>query len=1028
MDNFLVFLIVGLASGALFAPVALGVLVSYRASGIVNFALGALGAVSAYVTYKLRADGAAPILAVCAGLGVGAVLGVVTHLALSLVRGRSVLIRFMVVLGLFTAAQSFIFLVWGPETTTPLTVLPHDGISLGGPLVVGVDRLILIGVALVFAVALAIFYRRSLFGLATTAVSESHMFLAGSGWSPARIELANHIIATVLASFAAIFLAPIIGLSGSNLALVILPALSAALAGRFESFGWTVIAAFAIGAAQGLLSNYSVNIADFVDVSSSSLSWLPTVVPLVAILALTVARGRSRLQRGETQAWLPRVGSGRIPTLPLVISLAVAALLLAFASNDWVDSLTATAGGAMIVVSLVVVTGFGGQFSLCQFALAGFGGWVAARLAATAGVPFELALLLGPLAAMLVGAAVALPSLRARGMTLAIATLALAQLLYAMVFTNSDLTNGIFGLELETPSLFGFSLDSVAHPQRYAAFGILLLLICAWVASNVRRGKAGRRLLAVRSDEAAAASLGIGVYGAKVYAFTLAAGIAGLAGTYLAFRYPNAQFEAYNAVSSVGIVQFAVLGGIGWVAAAVPGGVGAAGGLLGQLVNSSLADVSQVEAWLTLVSGLILAVALRLGPDGIVSVWSSGFNRPEVEADRKRLEVPVPAWRLMGIGEVVAAPVLVAGMILAPLEYLGAAAAAAVALTRIALEMRAKAARSRRSLHRALVLLVGSAVLVALRIIGSDLPVFVVAQVLAAILFGDGSGKLSRRYMDALTFPRDRPQPVVPSPHRDPLALEVRDLTVRFGGVVALDGVSFGVAPGEVVGLIGPNGAGKTTLLDVVTGFTRPVGGEVLLDETSVARWAPERIARLGAIRSWQSAALFDAMTVSENLQVASDEHRRSDYLTNLVRPGRGQRVEVMEEVVAEFGLEPHLSSRPGELPHGIAKLVGVGRAFCAAPRLLLLDEPTAGLNTLEAAEVFRATRAMAERSGIGILVIEHDVPLLLELCDRLVVLNFGRKIAEGVPGVIEHDPVVVEAYVGTEHVYDQTSNRAERL
>ena len=242
----------------------------------------------------------------------------------------------------------------------------------------------------------------------------------------------------------------------------------------------------------------------------------------------------------------------------------------------------------------------------------------------------------------------------------------------------------------------------------------------------------------------------------------------------------------------------------------------------------------------------------------------------------------------------------------------------------------------------------------------------------------------------------------------------MRDIAVNFGGVVALDHLSFTVEPGEVVGLIGPNGAGKTTLLDVVTGFTAPTVGSVRFGDEIIDGWSVERRARAGIVRSWQAVELFEEMSVRDNLLVAADDQSPRYLLSDLVRPGRPQPTELMNELVAEFDLEDVLDDRPSTLPHGVARLVGIARALVTEPTVLLLDEPAAGLDDREGAELGEAIRSVASRRNIGILLVEHDVPLLLQTCDRIVVLDFGRQIAEGSPEEIARDDTVIDAYLGS--------------
>ena len=245
------------------------------------------------------------------------------------------------------------------------------------------------------------------------------------------------------------------------------------------------------------------------------------------------------------------------------------------------------------------------------------------------------------------------------------------------------------------------------------------------------------------------------------------------------------------------------------------------------------------------------------------------------------------------------------------------------------------------------------------------------------------------------------------------MTLQLDGITVKFGGVTALDNVSFEVKPGEIVGLIGPNGAGKTTLLDVATGFTRPTTGSMTLDGSPIDDWTAVKRARQGLVRSWQAVELFEAMTIRENLLVAADRNQGRNYFIDLVRPGRPRTSEVMEQMIEQFGLQEYLDRRPSALSQGLTRLVGIARAVVAEPRLLLLDEPAAGLDQAESAELAEVIRGIATRYGIGILVVEHDVPLLMNLCDRLVVLDFGKLIASGTPDEIQRNPLVIEAYLG---------------
>lgn len=240
--------------------------------------------------------------------------------------------------------------------------------------------------------------------------------------------------------------------------------------------------------------------------------------------------------------------------------------------------------------------------------------------------------------------------------------------------------------------------------------------------------------------------------------------------------------------------------------------------------------------------------------------------------------------------------------------------------------------------------------------------------------------------------------------------LEVVAVTVRFGGLTALDRVDLGVDAAGITGLIGPNGAGKTTLFNVVTGLQAPTDGQVLLDGHPVNRWAPSRRARAGMARTFQRLELFVGLSVRDNLMTGWESRLAGGVLGRRRREGRHK----VDEVIDRLGLGPVADRPAGQLPTGLGRMVELGRALCAEPRLLLLDEPSSGLDATET-EAFR--QVLVEVTGgagaPAVLLVEHDMKLVMEVCDRITVLEFGRTIACGTPDEIRRDPKVVAAYLG---------------
>jgi len=215
------------------------------------------------------------------------------------------------------------------------------------------------------------------------------------------------------------------------------------------------------------------------------------------------------------------------------------------------------------------------------------------------------------------------------------------------------------------------------------------------------------------------------------------------------------------------------------------------------------------------------------------------------------------------------------------------------------------------------------------------------------------------------------------------------------------------------VGLIGPNGAGKTTLIDAATGFVHAAGGTIRLDDLSIARRSATWRSRNGLRRSFQSLELFEDITVVDNLHAGADESSKLSWFVDLVHPGNHALPPTAVAAVRQFALTDDLAKKPSELPYGKRRLVGIARALASGPSVLLLDEPAAGLDSSESEELAGLIRNLADERGMAILLVEHDVGLVMSICDRVVVLDFGRVISAGTPEEVRTDPVVLAAYLG---------------
>lgn len=613
INDIVQFAFLGLGVGALYAFASQGLIVIYRGTGILNFSQGATAIAGVFLWWELRYENGVPFLvAAFFGILLSSTLGFLTHwLILRPLRKASSLIRVIATLAVFVTVQAGVVIRYGSEPRQIPSVLPNDRIILWSDVAISLDRVILFGLGSLSALGLWLLYRSSAFGLATEAVSESEQSASAVGISPNKIAVANWVLGSSLTTIAGILVVPIITLQVTAMTGLVLAALAAALVADFRSFPIATAMAFLLGIGQTLVGRFTDQ------------QGLGASLPFLIVIVVLVFRGSSLPSRDYFLREFPMLGSGRISWDWALFGSGIIVFLMLTKSPKWIDALTVSLSVAVILLSMVVLTGYAGQLSLAQYSIAGFGAYTAGRIASIFEISFLPALLIGVVCAVPLGLLFAVPAVRTRGLNLAIVTLGMGSTLELMLFKNRSYTGGVKGTSVKSPEIFGYSIDSIKYPERYGIFVLVSALFAVWVVSNVRRGRSGRRLIAVRTNERAAAALGVDVITAKLFAFSLASAIAALGGILVAFRVSSISYQSFTTFTSITYVGFALVGGIGQLLGPFFGGTMAAAGLTQEIFESTWDGVGR---WIQLISGIATLLTVLYYQDGLAAEWVKIFR------------------------------------------------------------------------------------------------------------------------------------------------------------------------------------------------------------------------------------------------------------------------------------------------------------------------------------------------------------------------------------------------------------------
>lgn len=621
MQELLGYVILGFGPGAVNALLGLGLVTIYRGSGVLHFGHAAVAMYVAFIFRELRQNLDWPTpLAVAAALAFAALLGLLIHLlVMHPLRHAPALARVTGSLGVLLTLASVAYWQFGSGTFTVNPLTPTEPVEILG-VRVGWDRILLVAVAVGLTAVLWLVYQRTLFGLATRAAAETEKGAAVTGYSQARLAAINWMIGSVLAGVGGILISPIARLNALQLSLLIAPALAAALLGRFENLWLVLSGGMLLGVGESVIGRYN------------DIPGLTAALPFLLIALVLVASGSALPERGElVYSDMPLAPAVHRVRVKLLAFASLSTVLLFVLPSSYAAAYTIALIGGVIILSLVVIVGWVGQISLCQVAFAGVGAYATVRVANHLSIGFPFSIVLGALVAVPVGVVVGLPALRVRGVNLAIITLGAGIALERMVFNNPTFTGGDEGSAVpHGAALFGIDLDGRTEPTRYGLVVLVVLSVCVLGVANLRRSVSGRRMLAVRADETAAAASGIDVRKVKLQAFALAAFIAGLGGGLMAYRAGRVSESNFVVFQSINFFALAYIGGIATIGGALAGTL-LAPGAPGSLWLRNAIGNDQVSQTL---SGIGLIATVVTQPDGVANVVRHEREKRRIKAAR----------------------------------------------------------------------------------------------------------------------------------------------------------------------------------------------------------------------------------------------------------------------------------------------------------------------------------------------------------------------------------------------------------
>jgi ABC-type branched-subunit amino acid transport system ATPase component/branched-subunit amino acid ABC-type transport system permease component len=933
MHEFLPFIVIGLTTGSVYGLGATGLVISYKTSGIFNFAFGAMAAMSVFVFYWLHdQNGVAwPLAAAICVLVLGPAMGLFLELLARRLQSVNHTMQIAATIGLILWIVG-IGDVWFRHVSGSFPpFLPTSTVRVFG-VNVQWQQIIVMIVSLAGAVGLYYFLQYARMGRAMRAVVDDPDLVAMIGQSPVVVRRSAWVISTTFAAIAGLLIAPSLSIDALVLTLLVVQAFGAAAIGYFSSLPLTYLGGLALGIAGALATKYT-----------SDVSWLinlPSGLPFIVLIIVLVVLPRSKLtlRRFTVPISVPpswqapprvRIGAGVI----FIGLLCAVPSLVGFKLTVYTSALTLV----ILLLSLGLLVRTSRQVSLCQYAFAAIGAAAMGHFTSGLGIPWLPALLLAGLVAVPVGALVAIPAIRLSGVFLALATYGFGVLLEQVFYPQSYMfgTSGS-GIAIPRPTL---NLGAI-HTDTDTGF-YFVVVICAVLSALavivITESRMGRLLRAMGDSPLALESYGLSVNVTRVLVFCVSAYLAAISGALTGSLFHFAlgtSFPSYSSLSLLALIVI-VVAGDPWYAVI------------------AAASLSLIPAYLT--SSTVV--------DYLNAVFGVGA-------------VATPAFR----DKITGAPQVV--------RRLGD---------------RLGGPRYRQ------------AVTPALAAVGAG-------PAGAAVGAGPvGAAMASRAAVPAATTDAVHRPPVRSAAARNASGdegLVVKELSVRYGGAIAVDDSSLSASLGTITGLIGPNGAGKTTIFNACSGIVKPTKGRISLLGDDVSDLSPAGRARRGLGRTFQRVQLFESLDVRTNIELAREcTIAGANPYRNLIAGGRDQSTiaAATRSAVELVGIEGLLDTPVQDLSTGQRRYVELARVLAGPFDIVMLDEPSSGLDHNETQRLGEILVTVVRERGIGLLLVEHDMSLVRQVCSHIYVLDFGRMIFEGSPNEMAQSEIVKAAYLGTE-------------